>query len=248
MFRCRKGRQHGDTGPKTSGPTQDIKEEAPMAMQDNLGNGTVQGMAGDWMRRFAAGFRAAPRRTHLADAQARLFPAGPALPQAAPRDQSLPAPLTRQAAPFDASTARVSEFDLIETDLLARRCVVMVGGSAGEGLLDHALWLQDHVENLKCTADLGSAAAMLAPLDVDTGLLVLDIDTLRADAVTLLQGFRDRYPDVAVVIGSRRFARNDFSCERALIADASLRLPARRIAFALAMSSAINNNRAIRSR
>lgn len=219
-----------------------------MAMQDNLGNGTVQGMAGDWMRRFAAGFRAAPRRTHLADAQARLFPAGTAIPQATSRDQSLPAPLTRQAAPFDPSGARVSEFDLIETDLLARRHVVMVGGSADQGLLDHTLWLQEHVADLQSAADLGAAAAMVAPLDAETGLLVVDIDALRADAVTMLQGFRDRYPDVAVVIGSRRFARNDFSCERALIADASLRLPARRIAFALAMSSAIHNNRVIRSR
>ncbi|GGH50311.1 hypothetical protein GVY41_05365 [Frigidibacter albus] len=219
-----------------------------MAMQDNLGNGTVQAAAGDWMRRFAAGFRAAPRRTNLADAQARLFPVGTTNPQPTPRDQAMPAPLTRQAAPFDPSGARASEFDLIETELLAHRHVVMVGGSADQGLLDHTLWLQDHVADLQTAADLGAAAAMVAPLAADTGLMLVDMDALRADAVTLLQGFRDRYPDVAVVIGSRRFARNDFSCERALIADASLRLPARRIAFALAMSSAIHNNRVIRSR
>lgn len=220
-----------------------------MAMQDNLGNATGQGLAGDWMRRLAAGFRAGPGRTPLTSAQARLASAGaqPAQ-QALPREQALPEPLMPQAAAFDPAAARIGEFDLIERELLAQRNVVMVGGSTDQGLLDHAAWLQDQVAALQSAADLGAAAAMVAPMAADTGLLVVDIDALRADAVTLLQGFRDRYPDVAVVIGSRRFARNDFSCERAAITDASLRLPARRIAFALAMSSAIHNNRAIRSR
>ena len=214
-----------------------------MAMQDNLGTTAVQGLAGDWIRRLAAGFRGAPGRMPLTSTSARRT-----LATEQPAQQALPEPLLPRAAAFDPTAARIGEFDLIERDLLAQCNVVMVGGSADQGLLDHAAWLQDQVAGLQSAADLGAAAAMVAPMAADTGLLVVDIDALRADAVTLLQGLRSRYPDVAVVIGSRRFARNDFSCERALIADASLRLPTRRIAFTLAMSSAIHNNRAIRSR
>ncbi|MDP3338950.1 hypothetical protein [Frigidibacter sp.] len=209
-----------------------------MAMQDNLDTGTVQGMAGDWLRRFAAGFRAAPIPAHRP----------PAAPRQNARDPALPEPLVRRAAAFDPAGAQATDFDLVERALLAKRHVVLVGGSGDKSLLDHTLWLEDQVADLQSAPDLGHAAGMVAPLAPDTGLLVVDIDALRADAVTALQAFRDRYPDIAVVIGSRRFARNDFSCERALIADASLRLPARRIAFALAMSSAIHNNRVIRSR
>ena len=224
-----------------------------MAMQDNLDTETVQGSAADWFRRIAAGFRAAPIRAPHVVPRLRASSAGTAaipraiLPRQLP-DQAMPEPLLRRAAPFDLRGAQAADFDLIETSLLAERHVVLVGGFADQSLLDHSIWLQEQVADLQSAADLDTAAAMVAPLAEDTGLLVVDIDALRADTVTMLQGFRDRYPDVAVVIGSRRFARNDFSCERALIADASLRLPARRIAFALAMSSAIHNNRMIRSR
>lgn len=223
-----------------------------MAMQDNLGTGIVQGTAGDWLRRFAAGFRTpakprheTPRRSAAQDVTRLYAFAGPA-PD--PQGEAMPAPLLRQAAPFDPSGAQAADFDLVERSLLAQRHVVLVGGGADQSLLDHAAWLEDQVASLQSAPELGEAASLVAPLAADTGLVVVDIDALRADAVTMLQGFRERYPDVAVVIGSRRFARNDFSCERALIADASLRLPARRIAFALAMSSAIHNNRVIRSR
>lgn len=218
-----------------------------MAMQDNLDTGTVQGMAGDWLRRFAASFRAAPEMPQRKTVPAATR-AGAASAERLSEADSLPAPLLGKAAPFDPAAAQAGDFDLVEKALLAQRHVVLVGGGADQSFLDHTFWLEDQVADLQSAAELSDAAAIVAPLAEDVGLVVVDIDALRSDAVTLLQDFRSRYPDVAVVIGSRRFARNDFSCERALIADASLRLPARRIAFALAMSSAIHNNRVIRSR
>lgn len=231
-----------------------------MAMQENLGTGTGsgQGAAGDWLRRVVAGFRGAPDKAHrpaaptdrLADDAAhdvtRLYE--PVARKARVQDQALPEPLQRQAAPFDPAGAQAGDFDLVERSLLAERHVVLVGGPADQGVLDHTHWLEEQVADLQSATDLATAASIVAPRAADTCLVVVDLDAQRTDAVAALQGFRDSYPDVAVVIGSRRFARNDFSCERALIADASLRLPARRIAFALAMSSAIHNNRVIRCR
>jgi hypothetical protein len=94
--------------------------------------------------------------------------------------------------------------------------------------------------------DSFAAAATVAGRNgAEGGLLVVDIDHFprTTDVVDSLLSFRKRHPGVVVVIASTTFARHDFSTERRVIADASVRLPCGNSALGLAMSSALDNNR-----
>ena len=73
-------------------------------------------------------------------------------------------------------------------------------------------------------------------------LLVLEVTEPSSDLETLLS-IRQRFPETVIVIVSPEFTRNDFSCERLAICDASLRLEAGSVAFAVAISAAISNHR-----
>ncbi|MBI1220157.1 MAG: hypothetical protein GC186_16595 [Rhodobacteraceae bacterium] len=73
---------------------------------------------------------------------------------------------------------------------------------------------------------------------------LVDIDEMQSvdEAVDVLTAFRRMHPGVAIVIASRDFKRNDYSHERFVIADASLRLPAGRANVALALRASVENN------
>ncbi len=74
-------------------------------------------------------------------------------------------------------------------------------------------------------------------------VIVIDIDIFSETemAIEALLSFRANFPSTPLVIASRKFSRNDFSHERAPIADASLKLPAARSDLALAIESARAN-------
>ncbi len=87
--------------------------------------------------------------------------------------------------------------------------------------------------------------AVCKQLDLRQGartLLVLKVSEPSSDLEMLLS-LRQRFPETVVVIVSPEFTRNDFSCERLAICDASLRLEAGSVAFAVAISAAIANHR-----
>jgi hypothetical protein len=136
---------------------------------------------------------------------------------------------------------------LLGAEVCARK-ILLVADPASQ-MLDHAVWLDDHTGGvILCNglgqvrehgAQLGDAAIVLIGIDHFT-----DLDT----AIEALAEFRMAAPGLPVVIGSIRFDRPDLSTQRAMIADASIRLPVGRPQLALALGAAVTNHRAVRSR
>jgi hypothetical protein len=72
-------------------------------------------------------------------------------------------------------------------------------------------------------------------------LLVIQIDGLQDPAAWLIE-FCAGFPDVAIVLVSRHFARNDLTGERRMIADASIADAGKRVPFAMAVTAALSNH------
>ncbi|GEM_PF-1862675 len=75
-------------------------------------------------------------------------------------------------------------------------------------------------------------------------ILIVDLAVFAtlAAAVEWLHAFRYDFPEVVVIAGFEQFAGHDMSCERFLMADASVKLPVSRTALALAVSAAMTNH------
>ena len=119
----------------------------------------------------------------------------------------------------------------------------------GSPLHDHIGWLDRHTRGVHAlnTLDEAETAARQSPYP---SLTVVSLDmcfSLNA-AFDLLTKHRQRAPERVVVVASHMFAQHDMSCQRARIADASLRLPASQAEFALCLSAAVTNNGHVRSR
>ena len=118
-------------------------------------------------------------------------------------------------------------------DPLADAIVTVHGG-------DRSLLASDPQE----AVSLAEAAAALSAICANDRVLVINLDGFASldAAVTALMAFRQELPDVAVVIASRRFQRDEFSPERRAIADVSLKLPASAGRLTLAIGQARRHN------
>ena len=127
---------------------------------------------------------------------------------------------------------------------------IMCIGSLTSPFWDHFDWLGGVVVSVTSAIDPGVGLARASKFPSNRLLLLCDLDAFAAleDAMEALIRFRQDNPEVAVVIGSKEFGGHDFSVERALIADASLKLPAGKTALGLVLGAAISNHRAISSR
>ncbi|PWK61317.1 hypothetical protein C7455_1022 [Roseicyclus mahoneyensis] len=131
---------------------------------------------------------------------------------------------------------------------IVRRRILIVADPSCQ-LLDHVSWLDRFTLGVEMCSSLSDAKARAAhfaePLIVLVGIdYFQDLDV----AVDALGRFRATTSNLPVVIASTSFARPDLSCERAMIADASIRLPASRPQIALALGAAVTNHRVVRKR
>ena len=113
----------------------------------------------------------------------------------------------------------------------------------------HLGWLDQNTRGVYAYGTLAQAVAAAA-VSGDPTVLIVDIDMFVNVHVALdvLSTQRQHAPNQVTVIASERFTMHDMSCERAAIADASIRLPVSRPELALALVAAVSNNGFIRGR
>jgi hypothetical protein len=136
---------------------------------------------------------------------------------------------------------------LLGEAVLQRRILIVADDHCP--LHDHANWLVRHTMGVRLHPTLASAAHD-AWLSCEDTILVVGIDLFHDmnEAMDALMPFRRQHPELVIVIASRVLSAHDFSCERAVIADASLRLPISGPQLALGLGAAISNHASIRSR
>lgn len=136
-----------------------------------------------------------------------------------------------------------AEEDLLDlSDLIGYEVHVL--GDTGRSLLSAATVAERAARSLTVDDNVRRGLNRVGRKTPAPTLCLVDIDGTEnlAEAVDVLAAFRRSHPDVAVVVASREFKRNDYSHERFVIADASLRLPASPASVALGMRAAIANN------
>ncbi|WP_114965566.1 hypothetical protein [Alkalilacustris brevis] len=124
------------------------------------------------------------------------------------------------------------------------RACILVGMMKG-GFLDHFELLCERMQDIACANDLAEATAVrFGRSRRPPRLLLVDVDVISPchRVVEDLIAFRRAEPETPIIIGSREFRCNDFSMERAAIADASLRLPAAGTELGMALALAVENN------
>jgi len=136
---------------------------------------------------------------------------------------------------------------LLGEAVLRRRILIVADDHCS--LHDHANWLVRHTMGVRLHPTLASAGHD-AWLSCGDTILVIGIDLFDGmnEAMDALIAFRREHRELVIVIASRILSGHDFSCERAVIADASLRLPVSGPQLALGLGAAISNHACIRSR
>lgn len=129
------------------------------------------------------------------------------------------------------------------------QCRIVTFVDPASQILDHLDWLAQRTRGVDLCSSFRDAACRAAAVG-QRPILLVDIKALGAmdQAVDTLVRYRAANPGHPVVIASGHFERHDFSCSRAPIADASLRLPVSRPQLALALGAAITNHRAVKDR
>lgn len=157
----------------------------------------------------------------------------------------------------DAAVLKLGPQDTAQTDQAAQHLLgsvvtqrqILVVADRDCQLTEHLPWLDRHTRGVQAHGTLSDAACAASNCPDETILLVgIDMFLDLNDALDVMIGFRERNPDQVVVIASSFFATHDFSCERAAIADASLRMPVRRPELALALGAAICNHAHLQKR
>jgi len=136
---------------------------------------------------------------------------------------------------------------ILGQNVTSRRVLLVAEPSSP--LHEHIGWLDRHTHGVFAfsTLDEAEAAARMSPVGTLT-LISLDMCFNLNIAFDMLSAHRLRAPDRVTVIASQMFAQHDMTCERASIADASLRLPASRAELALCLGAAVTNNDYLQSR
>lgn len=150
-------------------------------------------------------------------------------------------PPARRAGTVDAAA------HILGPNVTNRRILLVAEPSSP--LHEHIGWLDRHTRGVYAFATLDDAEAAASTSPVGTLTLVsLDMCFNLNIAFDMLSAHRLRAPERVTIIASQMFAQHDMSCERASIADASLRLPASRAELALCLGAAVTNNDYLKSR
>lgn len=187
------------------------------------------------------------------EAQVEL-PAFSKAPPAAQVRPRLPVTPPRPASECErvnaAAGRKIDNFILLDEELLAERDIIVVAPREASSLINNVDWLAERAASYRVVTTLEEATKGLCESMAEQQMIFCDIDafTDKIQAIDALRDFRNHYPSVAMVIGSRTFSRNDFSTDRGIIGDASLRLPAGRPAVALAVNASPSNNKELRRR
>lgn len=127
-----------------------------------------------------------------------------------------------------------------------RSLIVFLEGACP--LWDHTVWLDKHTLGVTAVASIeglyNATAEQIQPLAIFSVDAYLDL----AQALDVLFDFRERRPDVPLLISSRHFEAHVLTMERSAISDASLRLPASRAEIALCLGAALSNHSGLRAR
>jgi hypothetical protein len=143
----------------------------------------------------------------------------------------------RRAAPAPAGTT-----DLLGPNVAGRHTVILANETSV--LHSHATWFDDATDGCTTLARPENVGTLLGKNRVGDAILIVDLAVFPrlAKAVEWLHAFRYDHPDVVVVAGFEQFPWHDMTCERFLMADASVKLPVTRTALALAVSAAMTNH------
>ncbi|UWQ96797.1 hypothetical protein K3728_06115 [Rhodobacteraceae bacterium M385] len=187
------------------------------------------------------------------DAQIELpaFSKAPPAAQVRPRLPLTPPRPASECERVNAAAGRkIDNFILLDEELLAERDIIVVAPRETSALINNVDWLADRAASYRVVTTLEEATKGLCENMAEHQMIFCDIDafTDKIQAIDALRDFRNHYPSVSLIIGSRTFSRNDFSTDRGIIGDVSLRLPAGRPAVALAVNASPSNNRELRRR
>ncbi|MDG3041858.1 DNA-binding transcriptional response regulator [Roseicyclus marinus] len=155
--------------------------------------------------------------------------------------------LERHASGPATGVAQSAAAHILGSEVCKRRIMLVADPMCQ--ILEHATWLDQHTHGVELCSGLPDAKDRAAQFSEDA-IVVIGIDyfvDLDA-AITALAQFRMDAPDLPIVMGSVTFARLDLSCERAMIADASIRLPVTRPQLALSLGAALTNHRVMMAR
>lgn len=136
---------------------------------------------------------------------------------------------------------------ILGPNVVNRRILIVAEPSSP--MHDHIGWLDRNTLGVYAfsTLDEAEEAAQSSPQETLT-LVSLDMCFNLNVAFDMLSAHRRRAPNRVMVIASQMFAQHDMTCERASIADASIRLPVSRPELALCLGAAVTNNGYIQSR
>lgn len=158
--------------------------------------------------------------------------------------QDIPACSGFEFHPAPPHQSRASDTDYILGPRVPHKSIVVLAAECSM-LHEQIGWLSSHTREVKCCTDPGLAHFAVRKGPGHECILVVDLDLFEDldEATDFLINLREEEPELAAVIASVGFSSNDFSLERVLIADASVRLPTSRVTLGLAMSAAVSNNR-----
>jgi len=136
---------------------------------------------------------------------------------------------------------------ILGPNVVNRRILIVAEPSSP--IHDHIGWLDRNTLGVYAFSTLDEAEDAARASSQDSLTMVsLDMCFNLNVAFDMLSAHRRRAPDRVMVIASQMFSHHDMTCERASIADASLRLPASRPELALCLGAAVTNNGYIQSR
>lgn len=181
-------------------------------------------------------------------------PAG-AAPVAMPRFARLRRAVRELVAPrSDGATGDMSLYDRIDqqaetgiggaapfnAEAMSRVEVVLCGDwdAATRCILNEAI---APARSKKVVSSPGAVPHALGQGRAKRQLLLIQIDAIERPVEYLVE-IRSRFPNAAVILLSRGFARNDFSGERRAICDSSVKEPTSRASFAMAVTAAFGNH------
>lgn len=132
---------------------------------------------------------------------------------------------------------------LVEPHILSDRPVLLVS-TRYQPVLELTRWLEELGGEVATTNALDLAVQAISEAPDRWGLLAVLMDGLEASAaiVETLLLLRSIKPDLPVILVSEEFKRHDYSTDRMLICDVSLRAPVSQTALQLAVAQSISNN------
>lgn len=133
-------------------------------------------------------------------------------------------------------------FDLIAPDLIDAREVYVVDYEDGL-LFDQVDLVAAAAVSVSSVPNVETLLLTVLSKVADNALVVINVDTVgdTDEAIESLMGLKMLCPDLPVIICSTKFSRNNFTQERKIIADASVRLPCSCAALALGIEAGLQN-------